>query len=165
MPPRLLQLTTVQDLLEWYRINLCNAYLTDPRQYRVRFNLNDFVHFIKFTDQYGKEPQNRRIAVENIRKGRISRCSQHSTQRAAELGWIRDIATQADIICCNWSITGEGDECYVKNFGGNGRPNIHRVLVCKTVGTTRYALTAFPCEIGGKERALQKWPQKARGPS
>lgn len=157
MPPRLISLTNIQDLFEWYRINVCNAELIDPRDYRVRFNPDDFVHFIKFTDKYGKEPKNRRIAVENIRKGRISVRCRYSKQRAAELSWARDIATQPDFICHNWNPEGEGDECYFKNFGSKGQPK-YRALICKTTGMVRRAITIFPCEIGGKERACLKWP-------
>ena len=155
----LITLTTIQDLLEWYRTNLCNAYLRDPRGYRVRFNLNDFVHFIKLTNKDGDEPRNRRKAVEDIRRARIRFVhGRYDKQRAVELTWARDIATAPDLICRNWNPTDGGDECYVKNFGGEGLPNRYRVLVCKITGTTRQAITIFPCEIGGKERAFQIWP-------
>ena len=159
MPPPQIALTTIQDLLEWFRVNLSTGNFTDPRNYRVRFNLYDFVHFIKLVNEYGEEPRNRKVAVENIRRGRIRMARwTYDDQRASELGWVSEVATNPDFICSNWNALGEGDECYVKNFGGNGLPNKYRVLVCVVRGTTRYGITVFPCEIGAKERAHQIWP-------
>ena len=40
----LLELTTLQKLLRWYETNLCSTELIDPRGYRVRFHVNDFIH-------------------------------------------------------------------------------------------------------------------------
>lgn len=159
MPLAQLALTTIQDLLEWFRVNVSRATFTDPRGYRVRFNLYDFVHFIKLINEYGEEPRNRRIAVENIARGRIRLARwTYDQQRAAELSWASSIATTPDFVCSNWNPTGEGDECYVKNFGGKGLPNKYRVLVCVVRGTTRYGITIFPCEIEAKEKGHQIWP-------
>lgn len=158
-PNSKLTLATIQGLLEQFRLLLCNANLTDPRGYRVRFNLYDFVHFIKLVNEYGEEPRNRKIAVENIRRGRISLDRwTYNRQRAADLGLAPEIAKNPDFICSNWNPEGEGDECYVKNFGGPGLPNKYRVLVCVVRGQTRYGITIFPCEVGAKERAHQIWP-------
>ncbi len=157
--PALLRLTSIQDLLDWYRQNLCNTELRDPRGYRVRFNLNDFVHFIKLTNKYGDEPRNRRKAIEQISRGRIVlKPGRFDPQRAQELSWAVVLATRPDLICRNWQVLGEGDECYIKNFGGGGNPNKYRVLVCKIIGMNRQALTIFPSDIGGKERAFRIWP-------
>jgi len=159
LPPPLIQLTTIQALLEWFRVNLSNRDFTDPRHYRVRFNFYDFIHFIKLTNKYAEEPKNRRAAVEDIQRGRIHFVAgRFDDQRASELSWASEVAANPDFICANWNPEGEGDECYVKNFGGAGLPNKYRVLVCLVQGTTRYAITIFPSEIGGKERGYQIWP-------
>lgn len=157
-PPRL-SLTTMQSLLEWYRVNLCRAHFVDPRGFRVRFILSDFVHFIKLTNKYGEEPRNRRKAIEEIRRGRIEfAAGRFDPQRASELTWIPQLVTEPDFICRNWQILGEGDECYVGNFAAAREPGDFRVLVSKRIGTVRQALTMFERDIGGKERALQIWP-------
>ncbi len=45
--PALLPLNDMRDLLRWYQLNLCQAEITDPRGYRVRFLTENFVHLIK----------------------------------------------------------------------------------------------------------------------
>lgn len=157
-PPRL-SLTTMAGLLEWYRVTLCHARFIDPRGYRVRFILPDFVHFIKLTNKHGEEPRNRQKAIDEIRRGRMEFApGRFDPQRASELSWIPLLAAEPDFICRNWQILGDGDECYVRNFGEASQPNDYRVLVCKTIGTVRIALTMFERDIGGKEKALQIWP-------
>lgn len=53
-----LPLNSIREALEWYKINLVNQEIRDPRNYRVRFGENDFIHFIKLVTKYGKEPKN-----------------------------------------------------------------------------------------------------------
>lgn len=55
----------------WYENNLCNTRLTDPRGHRVRFVADDFVHLIKLVNKHGDEPRNRRLAIEEIKRGGI----------------------------------------------------------------------------------------------
>ena len=69
--PGLLPLTSLMDLYRWYRLNLCQPEILDCRGYRVRFQDTDFVHLIKLTDKYGKEPKNRRMTIEQIESGRV----------------------------------------------------------------------------------------------
>ena len=61
--PALLPITTLLDLFNWYRLNLCGKEIVDPRGCRVTFLDTDFVHLIKLTDKYGKEPKNRRMTI------------------------------------------------------------------------------------------------------
>lgn len=159
MPPRLLQLTTIQDLLRWYELNLCNAHFTDRRGYRVRFLPENFVHLIQLKTKYGKEPGNKHKAVGEIRKNRIHFVrGRFDKQRAMELSWACSLATQPDRICHNWQVLGSGDEAYIKDFG-TSKNHKYRVLICKVIGTVRYAWTIFPRErLGEKELRAQIWP-------
>lgn len=158
--PRLLKVGTLQELLKWYETNLCGAQLIDPRGYRVRFNLDDFIHLIQLKNKYGKEPKNRRLAIEEIKRGGM-KCEtrRFDQQRAMELAWARQISTQPDCICSNWQVLGSGNEMYIKDFGGAAHLPKYRVLVCKVRGTTRQVVTLFPRErIGEKELRGQVWP-------
>ncbi len=83
--PELLSITALTELLEWYRANLRDKNLVDPRGFPVRFLDTDFVHLIKLVDKYGKEPKNRRMAIEQIESGRISQIHNRiDIQRAKE---------------------------------------------------------------------------------
>ncbi len=114
MPLKLLPLDTLQAVLEWYEINLCNTHLRDPRGFRVRFKPEHFIHQIKLLNKYGKEPKNRRLAIEEIRSGKIRFVpGRYSAQRASEIPWAVELATKPDCICRNWQILGSGDENYV----------------------------------------------------
>jgi hypothetical protein len=159
MPPSLIQLGTIQNLLEWYSINLCNVYLEDPRHYRVRFSVLTFVHLIQLQTKFGDEPKNKGLTIDQIRSGRINFVKgRFDEQRASELSWAREIATNPDQIVPNWQVLGEGDEAYIKNFGTAESPKF-RILICKVLGTLREAWTIFPRErIGEKELAGQLWP-------
>lgn len=157
----LLALPTIQDLLSWYETNLCNVELKDPRGYRVRFHIEDFVHLVQLKTKYRKEPKNRRLTIDEIRRGGISfREGRFDSGRARELPRAREISSQPDYICSNWQPLGTGDEVYVKNFGSTAAPQ-YRALVCKVRGATRIAVTIFSRQhIGQKERDCQIWPQK-----
>lgn len=159
MPPLLIPLTSIQDLLEWYRLNLCNRHLTDPRDYRVRFKLTSFVHLIQMKTRFGNEPKNKEMSLEQIRSGKIRFVKgRYDEQRASELSWAVEIATNPDRICRNWQALGSGDEAYIRNFGIQEHPK-YRVLICKVIGTVREAWTIFPRErIGERELASQIWP-------
>jgi hypothetical protein len=84
--PAVLPITTLLDLFNWYRQNLCSREIVDPRGCRVTFLDTDFVHLIKLTDKYGKEPKNRRMSIEQILSGRITlNPSRIQIRRAQEL--------------------------------------------------------------------------------
>jgi hypothetical protein len=157
--PDLLALSSLQEVLVWYERNLCNAVLIDRRGYRVRFQPQTFIHLIQLKTKYGKEPKNRRMALEEIRKGRIHFVpGRFSPQRAQELSWAEEIATIHDYICGNWQPGGTGAEAYIKNFGTEDQPKC-RVMVCKIRGTLREVVTIFPREyIGEHELAAKIWP-------
>jgi hypothetical protein len=87
--PAVLPITTLLDLFNWYRQNLCGREILDPRGCRVSFLDTDFVHLIKLTDKYGKEPKNRRMTVEQIQSGRITlnpRSYPNSPRAGTQLG-------------------------------------------------------------------------------
>jgi hypothetical protein len=161
MTPPLIVLGTIQELLAWYETNLCSAQLTDPRGYRVRFNADEFVHLIKLITRYGQEAKNRRLAIEEIRKGAIKfEAGQFNEQRASELIWAKEIVMAPNLICENWQVLGSGRGNYIKDFGGISSHK-YRVLICKVRGQKRQALTIFPLEnLGEKELRCQIWPQK-----
>lgn len=157
--PALLPLNDMRELLRWYRLNLCEAVIRDPRGYRVRFLPANFVHLIKLTTKYGREPKNAQIALDEIERGRIQLVSgRFDPQRAPELSWIRLIASDPWRIVPNWQALGRGDEAYIRNFGTEEHP-IYRVLVCEVIGTIRQPVTVFPRErISEKEVHEIYWP-------
>lgn len=157
--PALLPLRNMQELLQWYRVNLCEAELRDPLGCRVRFLPENFIHLIKLTNKFGQEPKNARLALEQIESGRIKLVAgRFDAQRAPELSWIRLIATDPSMIVPNWAALGRGDEAYIRNFGTVEAP-IYRVLVCEIIGTIRQAVTVFPRErVGATELARILWP-------
>jgi hypothetical protein len=158
MPLKLLPLDNLQNVLQWYEQNLCNVDLRDPRGFRVRFKPEHFIHQIKLTNKYGKEPKNRKLAIEEIRAGKVAFVERrYSRQRASEIPWAVELATSPECICRNWQILGSGDENYVRNFGTEIAPQ-WRVLVCKVIGQTRHFSTLFPCEIKEKYLANRIWP-------
>ena len=158
MPLKLLSLTSIQDTLQWYEENLCNVDLRDPRNFRVRFRCEHFIHHIKLMNKYGQEPRNRGTTIEEIRTGKLRFVDgRYSPQRTAEIPWAVELATHPDFICPNWQALGSGDENYVRNFGTESAPQ-WRVLVCKVVGQTRHFSTMFPCDIREKHLAIRKWP-------
>ena len=158
MPLKLLPLDNIQNVLQWYEQNLCNVDLRDPRGFRVRFQAEHFIHQIKLTTKYGKEPKNRPQTLEDIRSGKINFVDgRYSPQRASEIPWAVELATEPDCIVPNWQALGTGDENYVRNFGTADFPQ-WRVLVCKVVGQTRHFSTLFPCEIKTRHVAVKIWP-------
>jgi len=158
MPLKLLPLDSIQEVLRWYEQNLCNVDLRDGRGYRVRFKPEHFIHHIKLTNKYGKEPKNRVLALEEIRSGKIQFVpGRYNAQRAAEIPWAVELATYPYCICPNWQALGSGDEVYVRNFGTEEIPQ-WRALVCKIVGETRHFSTLFPREIRAKHLVTKIWP-------
>jgi len=149
----------MREALRWYRLNLCEVELRDPRGFRVRFLPTNFIHLIKLTDKYGREPKNAKVAIEEIERGRIKfTAGRFDQQRAPELTWIRSICTDPWRIVPNWQALGRGDEAYIRNFGTEEQP-IFRVLVCEITGTIRQAVTVFPRErIGAQEVGTILWP-------
>jgi hypothetical protein len=158
MPLKLLPLHSIQEVLQWYENNLCNVELRDPRGYRVRFKPEHFIHLVTLTTKYGEEPRNRRLAVEEIKSGKIQFVDgRYDVQRASELPWAVELAKNPECICPNWQALGSGDENYVRNFGTDDFPQ-WRVLVCKVIGETRHVSTLFPREIREKHLAEKIWP-------
>jgi hypothetical protein len=158
MAPRLLPLISLVENLAWYENNVCNVELRDPRGFRVRFRLEHFIHLIKLTNKYGKEPKNRLRAIEDIRRGKLKfAAGRFNPQRASEVSWPPELVTRPDCICPNWQALGSGDEIYVKNFGSEQEPQ-YRVFVCKIVGETRYFSTLFPRQIKKKDLEVTIWP-------
>lgn len=158
MPLKLLPLEDIRYVLEWYEQNLCNVELRDPRGYRVRFKLEHFIHHIKLMNKFGEEPRNRRLAIEEIKAGKIQFAQgRYSAQRASEIPWAVELATRPHCICPNWQALGTGDENYVRNFGTDNAPQ-WRVLVCKVIGQTRHFSTLFPCEVKERDLARKIWP-------
>jgi hypothetical protein len=157
--PALLPLNDIRELLRWYRRSLCEAEIRDPRGCRVRFLPENFIHLVKLTTKYGKEPKNAGVALEEIERGRIKLVAgRFDAQRAAELSWIHPIAAVPWRIVPNWQALGRGDEAYIRNFGTEDAP-VYRVLVCEVLGTLRQAVTVFPRErISAKELAVILWP-------
>jgi len=136
------------DLLNWYKRNLCGAAIVDPRGCRVTFLDTDFVHLIKLTNKYGREPKNRRMTIEQIQSGRIALLPDRiSLQRARELSWAKSIIENPTQIVPNWQVMGRANpgDAYIKDFGLPGNP-IYRVLVCGHSGLKRWAVTIFPKE-------------------
>lgn len=157
--PALLPLHDMRELLRWYRLNLCEAVILDPRGFRVRFLPANFIHLIKLTTKYGDVPKNPQRALEEIERGRIKFVAgRFDAQRASELCWIRLLASDPWRVVPNWQALGRGDEAYIRNFGTDDRP-IYRVLVCEIIGTIRQVVTVFPRErISEKELFEIIWP-------
>lgn len=158
MSLKLLQITTILDALRWYETNLCNVELRDPRDFRVRFKCEHFIHHIKLKNKYGKEPKNRKLAIEEIRSGKIQFVEgRYDPQRVSEIPWAVELATRPMCICANWQAAGTGDENYVRNFGTDIAPQ-WRVLVCKAIGRTRHFSTMFARDIRERDLAVRIWP-------
>ena len=118
--PAVLPITTLLDLFNWYRLNLCGKEIVDPRGYRVTFLDTDFVHLIKLTDKYGNETKNRRMTIEQILSGRIIlNPSRIQIRRAQELSWARSIIERPTMVVPNWQAMGRAipGDAYIKNFG------------------------------------------------
>jgi hypothetical protein len=147
--PALLPVVSGLQLLEWYCTNLCRKELIDPRGQRVGFLDTDFIHLIKVTDRYGDEPRNRRMAVEQLRSGRLNLLpGRFDVRRAQELSWAASIIESPTMIVPNWQIMGSANpgDAYIKNFGIEGGRAIYRVLICGHAGRKRRAVTIFPRE-------------------
>lgn len=159
--PERLPITTLQDLFQWYCVNLCAKEITDPRGYRVTFKETDFVHLIKLTNKYGTEPKNRRMTVEQIQSGRITLVPERvDLGRAQELSWARSIVETPTMIVPNWQPMGRANpgDAYIKNFGAGNR-KVYRVLICGHAGLKRWAVTIFPRErFAEREIANILWP-------
>jgi hypothetical protein len=157
--PALLPLEDIRELLRWYRLNLCDAEIRDPRGYRVRFLPENFVHLIKLVNKYGKEPKNARVTLDEIDRGRIKLIAgRFDSRRASELSWVAATAVNPWRIVPNWQALGRGDEAYIRNFGTTEAP-IYRILVCEVIGTLRQAITVFPRErITEREIGQRLWP-------
>ena len=157
--PELLPLDAMSSLFDWYRTQVCDTEITEVRGYRIKFLPENFVHLIKLTNKYGKEPKNARLTLDEIRRGRIVFKAGHfNAQRAKELAWASLIAREPDRICANWKADGHSGEAYIKNFGTMEAPR-YRVLICEIHGTQRRPVTIFPRDhISGKELYTQVWP-------
>ena len=158
--------TSMLDLFNWYKRNLCQAALEDCRGYRVTFREEDFVHLIKLVDRYGEEPRNREAAISNIKSGQIrfffgGRHSppNFSIERAKQLSLVRSIIRDPWRIVENWQPMGRANpgEAYIRNFG-SGRAR-YRVLICGIAGRKRIPVTLFPRQrFSAGELHLGLWP-------
>jgi hypothetical protein len=159
--PELLPLTSLPQLLKWYRLNLCEPEIRDCRGYRIRFLDTDFVHLIKLIDKYGKEPKNRRMTIEQIESGRIQLVrGRFDVRRTQELSWARSILQNPMMIVVNWQVMGRANpgEAYIKNFGTDQNP-AYRVVVCGFAGQQRRPVTIFPRErFAAREIHPILWP-------
>ena len=159
--PEFLPITTLADLFEWYRVNLCGKTLIDPRGQQVSFLDTDFVHLIKLLDKYGKEPRNRRMTIDQIKTGRISLVpGRMDIRRAREMSWARSIVESPTMIVPNWQIMGRANpgDAYIKNFGTEQRP-VYRVMICGHAGMKRHPVTIFPSErFADREITPILWP-------
>lgn len=159
--PALLPITTLLDLFTWYTQNLCDHSFVDPRGYRVTFQDTDFVHLIKLTDKFGKEPKNARTAIEQIRSGRIKMVrGRIDIRRAQELCWARSIIESPTLIVPNWQVMGRANpgDAYIKNFGTESQPH-YRVLICGHAGLKRRVVTIFARErFADREVHPVLWP-------
>ena len=159
--PPLLAITTLLEMFKWYRQNLCGRQIIDPRGCRVSFLDTDFVHLIKLTDKYGKEPKNRRMTIEQIQSGRITlHPGRLDLGRSQELTWARSIIENPAVIVPNWQALGRAipGDAYIKNFGIEGQ-RIYRVLICGHAGLRRWPVTIFPRErFADREIAHVLWP-------
>ena len=159
--PAVLPITTLLELFNWYRFNLCGSEIVDPRGSRVTFLDTDFVHLIKLTDKFGKEPKNRRMTIEQIQSGRITlNPGRIQIRRAQELSWARPIIEAPTMIVPNWQAMGRAipGDAYIKNFGTDAQ-TIYRVLICGHAGKKRWAVTIFPRErFADREIATKLWP-------
>ena len=143
-------LTSMLDLLSWYRLNLCETTLTDPRGNRVWFEEEQFIHFAKITDQYGREPKNKKDAIRRINCGELKMFhgtqqsdANFSLQRVQDLRFCLDIARDPDLIVPNWQPFGRANpgEAYIRDFGSDRRK--YRVLICGLAGRRRLPITLF----------------------
>lgn len=145
--PRL-PLGSMQALFEWYERHLCHAELRDPRGYRVCFTENEFVHLVKLTDKYGNEPKNKRLAIQQVRKGRFpmrkGEHPNHDVERVQNLVLAAALVQKPDFIIPSWQATGKAypGEVYVRDFGTSGRKK-YCTLVCLLEGTRRIPVTMF----------------------
>jgi hypothetical protein len=157
--PETLPLDSMLTLFEWYRTNVCETEITEVRGFRIKFLPENFIHLIKLKNKYNKEPKNARLALDEIRRGRVNfKAGQFDPQRAKELSWASLIAREPDRICVNWKADGHSGEAYIKNFGTLEYPR-YRVLICEVLGTQRRPVTIFPRDhITGKELYTQVWP-------
>ena len=151
-----------QELLHWYRLNLCARVMLDPRGQRVQFLDTDFIHLIKLTDKFGNEPRNRQMTIDQIQSGRYQlKLGRFELRRAQELSWARSIVESPTMIVPNWQIMGRANpgDAYIKDFGTAGGRSIYRVLICGHSGLKRRAVTIFPRErIAESEMRKILWP-------
>jgi hypothetical protein len=159
--PDYLPLNSILELLTWYRLNLCNCEIRDPRGHRVLFPEPEFVHLIKLVNKYREEPKNRPLTVSQIDSGRVHFVAgRFSVLRARELSWARLIVTDRWKILPNWQALGRANpgEVYVGNFGTEGKP-VMRSLVCGIKGQTRRVVTHFPRgHFSKKVLSTAVWP-------
>jgi hypothetical protein len=159
--PAFLPLTSLLDLLTWYRQNLCNCDIRDPRGYRVLFPEPEFVHLIKLVTKNEIEPKNRPLTIQQIESGRVRLVhGRFSMSRACELSWARLIVQDPWKILPNWQPLGKANpgEIYIRNFGTEEKP-VMRSLVCGIAGQTRRVVTHFPRGRFSRELlATAIWP-------
>jgi hypothetical protein len=148
-PPNRLWKHQLPEMLAWYKENLCDVDLRDPRDNRLIFSLERFPHMIKLlrrgSDLEVERPQK---VIRAIMEGTKSNgdFGGYDEERAQTLTWIPLIISEPSMILevvekTLWEKP--GDTIYVKEFDKRGYR--HKILVCRTVGTSRLApITSHP---------------------
>jgi hypothetical protein len=162
-PPKLL-ISELDDLLEWYEINLCTRTLNDPRGHQVRFDVGRFAYMIKLRTTKGTKVKKPRRIAEGIKSGKYTNTDfgGFDAERAQTLSWIPAVVLRPTLIATNKNLLIPGDELYVKEFDKSGYR--YKVLYCKRVSNRLLVpVTSFPrSKIGGLENCIL-WPQKQKG--
>ena len=163
LPP----LDSMLDLFNWYWRQFCRSEIKDCRGFPVTFREEEFVHFVKITDRYGKEPRNRIDTIRRIKAGefRLFHGTKYSPanfsmQRAKDLACALSVIQDPQMIVPNWQPLGKANpgEAYIRNFGKDGRRRF-RVLICGIAGKRRFPVTMFPRQRFANEETLIKlWP-------
>ncbi len=162
--PSLPALDSTRVLFEWYTRHLCNAKLRDPRGLRVCFGENEFIHLIKLTHKFGKEPRNKKLAISQIRRDRFplrhGDTANYDRERVQNLGYAGVLVQEPDFIVKNWQARGKAypGEVYVRDFGSSGKRK-YLTLVCAIAGAKRVPVTMFAKQsITHMDAMPRLWP-------
>lgn len=150
--PPLAPLDSMLNLFNWYARYFCRSSVVDCRGYSIEFREEDFVHFVKVIDKFGKEPRNRAETIRKIKAGELKMFNGSSrfppnfcASRAKNLGCALSLLRAPEMIVPNWQPMGKANpgEAYIRNFGEDGRRK-YRVLICGIAGRKRLPVTLFP---------------------
>jgi hypothetical protein len=160
-------LDSMLSLFRWYSRYFCLVEIKDCRGFPVLFCEEDFVHLIKITDRYRKEPKHRADTIRRIKAGEFKMFygTEHSPanfsiQRAKDLACALSVIREPESIVQNWQPLGKANpgEAYIRNFGKDGRRRF-RVLICAIAGRRRLPVTMFPRQrFADDEVVIKLWP-------